>query len=138
MIKRALVTVCCLSLAVAVPAVAGSKTTFFKTANGKISCQLSSGGALGTLAYCQTTGPASSAKLHRNGFVKICKGVGCIGNPPENATTITAEHDVVVGPFTCYTTIARTVVCYVTKTGKGLEVSGSGIKKFTVRKVATL
>jgi hypothetical protein len=137
MIKRAAVPVCSLVLVLAVPAVAGSKTTFF-TSGTRISCQISSGPPLGTLAYCQTTKPASSVELHSNGFAKICKGAGCLGNPPDNAITIKAGKDVVVGPFSCYTDIARTVVCSVTKTGKGFEVSRSGIKKLTLRQAQTL
>jgi hypothetical protein len=138
MIKRALVTVCCLSVALAAPAVAGSKTKFFTSSSGRISCQLASGGALGKIAYCQTTKPASSVKLHSNGLVKICKGVACLGNPPENAKTIKDGTDIVLKPFTCYTDPAHTVVCYVTESGKGFEVSRAGIKKFTVSKLGTL
>jgi hypothetical protein len=138
MIKRALVTVCCLSLVLALPAVAGSKTVSFTSLHGRISCQVSSGGAFGTSAYCQSTKPASSVMLHKTGAVRICKGVACLGNAPENATTIKAGKDVVVGPFDCYTDQHHTVTCFVTKSGKGFEVTSTQIKKVTIRQAATL
>jgi hypothetical protein len=133
MIKRASVTVFCISLVLAVPAAAGSgRVKFFTYANGKISCQLSSGGTLGALAYCQTLKPASSVTLHKNGFAKICKGAACLGNPPENATVLKKGKSEKVGPFFCET-ITGGVECIVVPAGKGFDVTGAGIKKVTVR-----
>ena len=139
MIKRALVTVGCLSLVLAVPASAGKTTVkWFVSPNRNVSCQVSSGVALGTLAYCQTIKPARSATLHGNGFVKFCKGSACLGDPEETAKTLKAGTDATVGPFTCFGERPNIITCYVTKTGKGFEASSTGIKKITLRKVATL
>ncbi len=139
MIKRALVTAGCLSLVLAVPASAGKGTVkWYLSANRNISCQVSSGGALGTLAYCQTIKPARSATLHSNGFVKLCRGNACLGDPAETAKTLKPGKDAVVGPFTCYAVPGNEITCYVTKTGKGFVASPTGIKKITVRKAMVL
>ncbi len=134
MIKRSLLALVCLLLVLAVPASAGIPAKFFLSPNGKISCQLSSGAPLGTLAYCQTFKPASSVKLHRNGFAQICKGAACLGNPPDNATTLKVGKSVTVGPFICRS-VTTGVLCYVVKSGKGFEVTSKGIKKETFRQV---
>ncbi len=138
MTKSALVTAGCLSLVLAAPASAGSGTVkYFLSANNNISCQVSSGGVLGTLAFCQTIKPARSATLHRNGFVKFCKGVACLGDPADTAKTLKDGKDVVVGPFTCFAD-HNTITCYVTRTNKGFVASKTGIKKITIRQGATL
>jgi hypothetical protein len=133
MIKRPVVVLGCLLLVLAATASAASPAKFFLSANGKISCQLSSGGALGTIAYCQTTKPASSVKLHSNGFAQICKGARCLGNPPENATKLRAGKSQKVGPFFCMAESSSKIQCYVVKSGKGFEASSAGINKVTVR-----
>jgi hypothetical protein len=139
MLKRALVTAGCLSLVLAVPASAGKTTVkWFVSPNRNVSCQVSSGVALGTLAYCQTLKPARSATLHRNGFVKFCTGSACLGDPAETAKTLKATQSASVGPFTCFGEKPNTITCYVTKTGKGFEASRTGIKKITIRQAATL
>jgi hypothetical protein len=133
MITRSLVAFGCLLLVLAATASAGAPAKFFLSANGKISCQLSSGGPLGTLAYCQTFKPASSVKLHSNGFAQICKGDACLGNPPDNATTLRAGKAERVGPYFCEAESSSKIQCLVVKSGKGFEVSSTGIKKVTVR-----
>jgi hypothetical protein len=140
MIKRAVVTAGCLSLALAIPASAGSGTIkWYLSANNNISCQVSSGVSQGTLAFCQTIKPARSATLHRNGLIKFCKGTACLGDPADTAKVLkSGGKDAVVGPFTCFATGRGTITCYVTSTGKGFKASPTGIAKFTVRKVGTL
>jgi len=133
MIKRVVVIAGCLSLALAIPASAGSGSVkWYLSANGKISCQLSSGGALGTLAYCQTLKPASSVTLHRNGFAKICKGTRCLGNPPDNAKTLRAGGLAKVGPFYCKAESSSKIQCVVARLGDGFEVSNTGITKVSL------
>jgi hypothetical protein len=138
MITRALVTAGLLSLALAIPASAGSGTVeYFLSADNNISCQVSSGGVLGTLAFCQTIRGKASATLHRNGFVKFCKGVACLGDPADTAKPLKDGKDVVVGPFTCFAD-HNAILCYVTKTSKGFVASRGGIKKITIRRGGTL
>jgi hypothetical protein len=139
MIKGALIAVGCLSLMFAVPASAGGGTiTWYLSANNNISCQVSSGVAQGTLAYCQTIKPARSATLHRNGLIKFCTGAACLGDPADTAKVLrSGAKDAVVGPFTCYATGRATITCYVTKTGNGFAASPTGIKKITVRRAGT-
>jgi len=133
MIKRVAVLLGCTVLVVAAAASAGNSTKFFLSANGNISCQVSYGGALGRIAYCQTLKPAQSVQLHLNGFAKICKGVRCLGNPPENATKLKAGKSVSVGRFFCKAESSSKIVCSVARLGLGFEASSKGIEKVTLR-----
>jgi len=139
MIKPVVVTACCLSLVFALPASAGSGTVkWYVSPNFDVSCQISSGGALGTLAYCQSIKAKQSGTLHRNGFVKVCKGSRCLGDPAETAKTLKAGKRAFVGPFECFGQIPNAITCFISKTGKGFATSSSGVRKVTIREAMVL
>src|SRR5689334_4962103 len=71
---------------------------FFHSPSGNIECQVSSHDPAGTAAYCQTFTPARSVTLGPGGALKRCRGAKCLGNGPENATTLRYGHSLTVGP----------------------------------------
>jgi hypothetical protein len=123
-IKR--VAVVAVSLVLAVPALALAKVSFFLSPTHNISCQVSSGQPLGTKAYCQTLTPPQSAILHPDGKTTVCHGEKCLGNPPDDATTLRYGHSITVKPFRCFSSTAG-MNCLIVKTGHGFKISKSGI-----------
>jgi hypothetical protein len=74
---------------------------WFHTPGFNIQCEVASKDSRGTYAYCQSGKPPRSAQLKLDGSVKICQGGRCIGDGPENASTLRAGQSITVGPFRC-------------------------------------
>jgi hypothetical protein len=110
------------------PSSAWSAVRFFHSPMGNIQCQVSTGATYGRAAFCQTFTPARSVTLHRNGKLKTCRGVKCLGNGPEDATMLKYGKSLAVGPFRC-TSLQRGMRCVVVRTGRGFELSKQGIRR---------
>jgi hypothetical protein len=108
-------------------AVAQAATRNFQSPTGNIECEVSSLARLG--AYCQTFKPAVSVTLHTNGRTRICRGNGCIGNGPDNMTTLRYGRSITVGPFRC-TSTTRWMRCVVRRSGHGFTIAAQGIRRF--------
>jgi hypothetical protein len=68
--------------------------------------------------------PAQSVTMSSAGSVTVCSGVGCLGNPADNASTLAYGDAVGLGVFGC-TSAASGVSCTVS--GRGFEISRSSI-----------
>jgi hypothetical protein len=112
----------------AAPARASATVRFFHSPSGNIECQVSAHDRVGTAAYCQTFTPARSVTLGPGGKLKRCRGGKCLGNGPENATTLRYGHSVTVGPFRC-TSRTRGMRCVLRSTRHGFELSRRGIRR---------
>jgi hypothetical protein len=110
------------------PSSAWSAVRFFHSPTGNIQCQVSTGATYGTAAFCQTFTPARSVTLHRSGKLKTCRGVKCLGNGPEDATTLKYGKSIAVGPLRC-TSLERGMRGVVVRTGRGFELSKHGIRR---------
>jgi hypothetical protein len=110
------------------PATASATVRFFHSPSGNIECQVSAHDRVGTAAYCQTFTPARSVTLGPGGKLKRCRGGKCLGNGPENATTLRYGHSVTVGPFRC-TSRTRGMWCVLRSTRHGFELSRRGIRR---------
>ena len=128
-----LASVIVVAVAVSVPS-AGSAATgkslqrFFFAPGVTTSCELDLNmKGIGTDAFCQTTGAhLQSARLTPDGRVKVCKGVTCVGDPPEGVPTLVYGSWLGLGPFRC-TSRRSGVTCIVVKTGRGFLITPSAI-----------
>jgi hypothetical protein len=116
-----------LALGAADAGASAPKQRFFHSVGGSISCELDDGGGLGVQAYCQTVSPPRSVTMGASGKLKRCTGMGCIGNGPENATTLASGHSVSLGPFKC-TAGTGEISCRVSS-GAGFSISAAGVKR---------
>jgi len=64
----------------------------------------------------------------KSGKVKTCRGVKCVGNGPEDASTLKYGKSITVGPFRC-TSLERGMRCVVARTGRGFELSKQGVRR---------
>jgi uncharacterized protein DUF6636 len=104
--------------------------SWFHSPSGNISCEVASKrGALGTYASCQTVNAPRSVLLHSDGSMKVCNGMGCLGNGPTSAFTLGYGKSVVVGPFKC-TSLTSGMRCVVVRSGHGFLLSRSALKRF--------
>lgn len=67
--------------------------------------------------------------LHANGATRICRGLRCVGNSPENATILGYGRSVHVGPFLC-TSLRSGIRCVVALSGHGFLIGPSVFKRF--------
>ena len=107
---------------------AGQQRFFF--APGGTECELDSQmRTIGTVAYC-FVGPKHpiSVTMSPKGTLKVCRGLQCMGNPPEHTPRLPAGRSVVVGPFRC-TTLHTGVRCIVTKLGRGFALGTAGLQR---------
>jgi hypothetical protein len=106
---------------------AGIQHFFFAPGN-TTSCELDSQmPKVGTAAYCQTFPHAESVTMNAAGKLKICHGVQCIGNPPDQVPTLVYGAWIDAGPFRCTSTRAG-MKCVVRRTGHGFLVSPTAIR----------
>jgi hypothetical protein len=113
-------------LVAAAPAAAGVRS--FHSPSGNIQCELDwQRAGVPNRAYCQTFEPARSVAMNRTGGLRICRGVGCLGNGPENAFTLRYGHATRLGPFRCLS-LASGMRCTV-PSGHGFLLSRSGVKR---------
>jgi hypothetical protein len=110
------------------PGTAWATVRFFHSPSGNIECQVSAHDRVGTAAYCQTFTPARSVTLGPGGKLERCRGGKCLGNGPENATTLRYGRSVTVGPFRC-TSLKRGMRCVIRSTGHGFVLSRQGIRR---------
>jgi hypothetical protein len=109
---------------------ATSGTVWFHSPSGNIECEVSPGGPhRAARAYCQTAHPSASVSLRPSGKLRICHGQGCIGNGPENASTLAYGHSMLVGPFRCTSSRQQGMKCIVRQTGKGFVIAQQGITR---------
>jgi hypothetical protein len=123
---------CCLVLAavamtLAAPALADQSS--FHSPSGNIQCELDFdvGPGVPNVAYCQTFEPAQAVRLKPNGKIKVCKGMACLGDGPENATTLGFGERIDQGPFTCVS--KKSGIKCTLASGRGFRISRSGIKR---------
>ena len=103
------------------------KQRFFLSPSGNISCELDYTVGNGpTDAYCQADKPGVSVTMSPAGKLRICNGTRCLGNPPDNATTLGYGKSVTLGPFKC-TSLTSAMDCRVTATARGFAISRSGV-----------
>jgi len=115
-----------LLLATAVPALAGGR--WFHSPSLNIGCEIDwHRPGISDRAYCQTYRPARSVTLSRTGALRICSGVGCIGDGPENAFTLRYGKATRLGPFRCLS-LATGMRCTV-PSGRGFLLSRSGVER---------
>ena len=106
---------------------------WFHSPSGNIQCEVEFlrrvGGRLRTYAGCQTFQPFRSVSLYRSGRMPVCRGVGCVGNGPENAFTLRYGHSIRLGPFRC-TSLRSGMRCVVVGSGHGFLISREALKRF--------
>jgi hypothetical protein len=102
---------------------------WFHSPSGNIQCEIAARDVRGTYAYCQTFEPARSIRLRADGRSRTCRGVGCLGNGPENAITLGYGRSLRLGPFRCES--RRTGVrCVVVRSGPGFAISRQRLARF--------
>jgi hypothetical protein len=105
---------------------ASATQRFFRSPSGNIECELDHGQAgLANAAYCQTFTPSRSVTLNPAGTLKVCSGQGCIGNGPDNETTLPYGSSTSLGPFRC-ASLTSGVRCTLAS-GKGFTISRAGV-----------
>jgi hypothetical protein len=102
---------------------AGATVRWFHSPSGNIECEVRA-----TYAFCQTWKPPRSVELRPGKPLKRCSGARCLGNGPDNATTLRYGRSVVVGPFRC-TSLTTGMRCVVRRTGHGFLLSRAGVAR---------
>jgi hypothetical protein len=110
-------------------AVAGATVRWFHSPSGNIQCEVASGGARGTYAYCQTFTPMRTARLTAHGRTKVCSRQCSVGNGPENATTLGYGRSLRIGRFR-YTSLSTGMRCVVVANGHGFRIARAGVTTF--------
>jgi hypothetical protein len=129
-VKYAVALTTIVAVAGACPAASLAAVRFFHSPSGNISCEVASNRAtLGTYAFCQTVDEPRNVTLHADGSMKICNGVGCLGDAPEGATTLAYGTSVRVGPFRC-TSLTSGMRCVAAPSGHGFLISRGAIRRF--------
>jgi hypothetical protein len=105
---------------------------FFLSPSGNISCELDYDSSHPTkspptTAFCQTVSPGRSVTMNPKGRLKVCSGQKCIGNPPENASTLQYGRSTRLGPFTCKSLRAG-IRCRISG-GAGFEIGRAGVER---------
>ena len=131
--RRLLVLVCVVAsvsvvLATCVGAAVASVRWFYSPSKN-LSCEVSSGGARGAYAFCQSVQRPRTVELRRNGRSKVCRGVKCLTNGPENAKELRYGRSIRVGPFRC-TSKRSGMRCVVVESGHGFKLSREAVKRF--------
>jgi hypothetical protein len=127
-VKRLLLT-CALLTASMNAGLASAAVRWFQSPSGNIACEVSAGGGRPTEASCQTFHRPQSATLGANGRTRLCSGVRCLGNPPENSIRLAYGASVRVGPFRC-TSRSDGVRCIVVRSGHGFLINRDRIARF--------
>jgi hypothetical protein len=109
---------------------AGAAVRWFHSPSGNIACEVASARPhLGTYAHCATATPPRSVELRLDGTSRVCRGVACIGNAPENSVVLRYGTAIRVGPFRC-SSARDGIRCRVIRTGRGFLVSRERISRF--------
>ena len=125
---RTLVLAAVVLASLALAPAAGATVRFFHSPSGNIECEMRVT-TNAKYAYCQTKTPARSARLSRTGHTTICRGGKCVGDAPEDATTLAYGRSVTLGRFRC--TSRRTGMrCVMTLNGHGFRINRSGVTTF--------
>lgn len=125
-------SMCLIAAALAILAHSSTATAsvrWFHSPGGNISCEVSSGGKRGAYAFCQSKRTPKSVTLGRNGRSKICRGVACLGDGPQDAKALASGRSIRVGAFRC-TSLRTGMRCLVVKSGRGFKISRSKIQRF--------
>jgi hypothetical protein len=122
--RGTLVIVSLVVLAYAAPlAQSAPHSRFFLSPSHNLSCELDVGRAgIPDEAYCQSFVEPSSVTLHPNGTIKVCRGTGCLGNPPERDATLAYGKAASLGPFRCVSSAAG-ITCRTRKGGFAISRS---------------
>ena len=126
------------ALVVVAPAGAHSNVVrWFHSPSRNIECEVASGDARGTYAYCQTFKPLQTVQLKANGRSVVCAHRVCpVGNGPINALTLAYGHSLRIGIFRCTSAVSG-VRCVVSTSGHGFTIARAGIKTFQDRHTVT-
>ena len=116
------------ALLTATAADASGGQRFILSPSGNISCELDSASAAGTQVFCETFEPAQAVTMTARGRLKLCRGVGCIGQPPENAHRLPYGRRVRLGPFVC-ASAATGMTCTLRSSGAGFAIARSGVTR---------
>jgi hypothetical protein len=92
----------------------------FVSPSGNISCEVGL-----TYALCLTGTPAQSVNMGVSGSYTTCTGPQCLSNAGDGTPTLAYGTETGVGPFLCES--AATGVTCTIKSGKGFQISSSGI-----------
>jgi hypothetical protein len=108
-------------------AAAAAPPRSFHSPSGNIQCEVGNGTA-GAYAYCQTFEPARSAQLAAGGALRVCRGVACLGNGPENSVRLAYGRSLRAGPFSC-TSLTSGMRCIVVASRHGFTISRAGVRR---------
>ncbi|MGD0453712.1 MAG: DUF4232 domain-containing protein [Solirubrobacteraceae bacterium] len=113
------------------PLVASEEQEYFRSPSAGIQCELGVNvGSVPAFAYCQTATSRMSIRsvtMTSSGHLKICAGVACLANPPENVHVLAHGHHTTLGPFRCVS-LSAGVQCRVAS-GRGFLIGPSGITR---------
>ena len=105
---------------------------WFESPSGNISCEIDDQRpGIPDQAYCQTFTPAQSATLRPGGPVQICKGTGCVGNPPDDDTPLPYGSSTSLGSVPVHLDARRGHLTI--GAGTGFRISRAGIAQVRPR-----
>jgi hypothetical protein len=110
-----------------------TNATFYSPSRN-ISCEMNDGRTgVGSFVYCQTWKRPQSVHMGLDGRLKVCRDASttsthCLGNPGEGTPVLGYGKQISLKHFRCRSAQAG-VTCTVIKTGKGFQISKSGVKR---------
>jgi hypothetical protein len=113
--------------ALAGAATAQAKVAWFLSPSGNLGCEVADHDPRGAYAFCQSNQRPQTVRMAVSGRLRICRGVHCLGDPPENTPTLPYGRRVRVGRFGC-TSEQAGIRCTVIATGKGFVLDRKTVR----------
>jgi len=116
-------------LALGLPTSASALVRHFHSPNRNISCEVTTGFALGTRVHCQSLRRPLSASLVPTGEVQVCSGTQCLGRTFRRSVPLRYGAAIRVGPFRCFSQRSG-IRCIVLSTGHGFKINHNTVLRF--------
>ena len=113
-------------LATISPASANAAVAWITSPSRNLDCQMTDRYAGTSEVLCQSTQRPQTVTMAANERLRICRGLQCLGNAPENAVTLGYGKSRAVGKFRC-TSLPAGLRCVVIASGRGFLINREGI-----------
>lgn len=100
----------------------------FVSPSRNLSCEMADGDARGSYVHCQSKSRPHSVRMTPTGRLKLCRGVGCLGDPASNTRMLGYGQRISVGRFQCVSRHAG-VKCTVTTSGNGFVIDNTSVHR---------
>lgn len=100
----------------------------FVSPSRNLSCELADGDARGSYVQCQSKSRAHSVRMTPTGRLRLCRGVGCLGDPAPNTRVLGYGQRITLGRFQCVSQHSG-VACTLVRSGKGFVIDKNRVHR---------